>query len=113
MKSAKAHVVVLMTVPDADTGARIGKAAVEGKLAACASVVPGLRSIYAWKVCYIGIKSADPEALVIFKTRRALLPRLEKLVRSLHPYEVFELVALPIAAGHAPYLAWIDASVRR
>ena len=109
MKSAKAHVVVLMTVPDADTGARIGKAAVEGKLAACASVVPGLRSIYAWK----GKLCDDPEALVIFKTRRALLPRLEKLVRSLHPYEVFELVALPIAAGHAPYLAWIDASVRR
>ena len=109
MKATQSHVVVFVTVPDADTGAKIGKAAVEERLAACANVVPGLRSIYSWK----GKVCDDPEALVIFKTRRALLPRLEKLVRTLHDYEVFELVALPIIAGHAPYLDWIDGAVRR
>lgn len=109
MKATKSHVVVFMTVPDAATGAKIGTAAVEAKLAACANVVPGLRSIYAWK----GKVCDDHEALVIFKTRRALLPRLEKLVRRLHSYEVFELIAVPIAAGHAPYLAWLDGSTAR
>lgn len=106
MKATRSHLVVFMTVPDAETGAKIGAAAVEAGLAACANVVPGLRSIYSWK----GKVCDDPEALVIFKTRRALLPRLEKLVRRLHSYEVFELIAVPIAAGHAPYLAWLDGS---
>ena len=109
MKATRSHVVVFMTVPDAETGATIGRAAVEEKLAACANVVPGLRSIYSWK----GKVCDDAEALVIFKTRRALLPRLEKLVRRLHSYEVFELIAVPIAAGHAPYLSWIDGSTAR
>ncbi|MBI5525748.1 MAG: divalent-cation tolerance protein CutA [Deltaproteobacteria bacterium] len=96
-------VVALMTVPDVETGARIGRAAVEAGFAACANVVPGLRSIYSWK----GKVCDDPEALVVFKTRAVLIKKLESLVRGLHPYEVFELVALPVVAGHAPYLRWV------
>ena len=103
MKSTKTHAIVFMTVPDVETGAKIGRAAVEGRLAACASIVPGVRSIYSWK----GKVCDDPEALVVFKTRRGLLGRLEGLVKRLHPYEVFELVSVPINAGHGPYLQWI------
>jgi periplasmic divalent cation tolerance protein len=100
---ASSIVVALMTVPDIETGARIGRAAVEAGLAACANVVPGIRSIYSWK----GKVCDDPEALVVFKTRTVLTRKLENLVRGLHPYEVFELVALPVVAGYAPYLRWV------
>jgi periplasmic divalent cation tolerance protein len=103
VKSGRSFVAVFMTAPDAKTGAAIGTAAVEAGLAACANVVLGLRSIYRWK----GKVLNDPEVLVIFKTRRAALARLERLVRKHHPYEVFELVALPIIAGYGPYLDWI------
>ena len=99
-------IVVYVTVPDADEGARIGKALVEASLAACVSVVPGVRSIYRWegKIC------DDAEALLVIKTRAGLFERLRARGTELHRYDVPEIVALPIVAGHAPYLDWIDQS---
>jgi periplasmic divalent cation tolerance protein len=108
MKKPGGVVAVMMTVPDEETGARIGRAAVEAGLAACANVVPGLRSIYLWK----GKVCDDPEALVIFKTRSRLLPVLEKLVLGMHPYEVPEFLALDLESGHGPYIDWVKASTR-
>jgi periplasmic divalent cation tolerance protein len=103
MKKPGPVTVALMTVPDVETGAVIGRAAVEARLAACANVVPGLRSIYSWK----GKVCDDPEALVIFKTRAGLMNRLEKLVRSAHPYEVFEFLEIDVESGHGPYIDWV------
>src|SRR5205814_1937455 len=95
--------IVLVTVPDADTGARLGRTLVEERLAACVNVVPGLRSIYAWqgKIC------DEAEALCLVKTRRALYPALRDRVAALHPYEVPEIIGLRPAEGNAPYLSWI------
>src|SRR5690348_23478 len=101
-------IVVLATMPDADTAARIGRTLVEEKLAACVNVIPGLRSIYE----YGGKLCDDAEALCLFKTRRALYPALRDRVAALHPYEVSEIIALPLAEGNAPYLAWLAAGTR-
>ncbi|MFA6034904.1 MAG: divalent-cation tolerance protein CutA [Myxococcota bacterium] len=106
MKTNHEAVLVLMTAPDPVKAAELGRAAVDRGFAACASVVPGLRSIYRWKG---GIQD-EPEALVIFKTTRAHLDSLEGVIKAGHPYEVPEIIAIPIEAGHGPYLKWITES---
>jgi periplasmic divalent cation tolerance protein len=95
--------VVLVTAPDAEVGARIGRALVEEGLAACANLVPGVRSIYRWQ----GAVHDDAEVLLILKTRAALSAALAARVRALHPYQLPEVLALPVAGGSEPYLDWV------
>jgi periplasmic divalent cation tolerance protein len=102
------RVVVLSTVARAEDGERIGRALVERGLAACVNVVPGLVSIYRWK----GGVEREEERLLLIKTRRETFPALRDALVSLHPYEVPEVLALPIEDGHAPYLEWLDANSR-
>jgi periplasmic divalent cation tolerance protein len=83
----------------------IGRTLVEERLAACANVLDGLTSIYRWE----GAIQHDAEALLILKTRAALLGPVEARVRELHPYELPCVVAWPIAGGSAAYLDWIAA----
>mgnify|MGYP003579075294 CR=1 FL=1 len=100
-------VLALSTVGNAETAQRIGRALVERRLVACVNVVPGVTSIYAWK----GSVTTDSELLLVIKTRRAKLDEVRSALLELHPYEVPELVALPIAGGHGAYLEWIEDSV--
>jgi periplasmic divalent cation tolerance protein len=97
--------VVLVTTPSPDRAAEIARAVVEERLAACGNVVPGLRSIYRWE----GKVQDEPEALLVLKTTRARFEALRDRVLALHPYEVPEVIALPVEAGSARYLAWIAA----
>jgi periplasmic divalent cation tolerance protein len=99
--------VVLVTVPNAETADKIAEALVGERLAACVNVVGGVRSIYRWK----GVVERDQELLCVCKTTRAAFERLRARVVELHPYELPEVIALPIELGHAPYLEWITASV--
>jgi len=96
-------VVVLMTAPDDDVACSLGRTLVEERLAACVNILGGVRSIYRWK----GSMCDDSEVSLWVKTRRELLPRLQERVRSLHPYDVPEIIALPIIQGFPPYLAWV------
>jgi len=100
--------VVLMTAPSADVAASIGRTVVEERLAACANIVPGLRSIYAWqgKIC------DESEVLCIIKTRRALFDRLRDRIAGLHPYDVPEIVAIDPSAVSAAYAKWLVESTR-
>jgi periplasmic divalent cation tolerance protein len=98
--------VLLITAPDAGVGVSLARALVEEGLAACVNVVPGVRSIYRWE----GAVQDDSEVLLIAKTREALLPALTARVEALHPYDVPEVIALPIAGGSPAYLAWLRAS---
>jgi periplasmic divalent cation tolerance protein len=100
--------VVLVTCPTAERAAEIARVLVEERLAACGNVVPGLRSIYRWE----GKVQDDAEALLVLKTTRERFEALRDRVLALHPYQVPEVVALPIEAGSAPYLAWIAAETR-
>jgi periplasmic divalent cation tolerance protein len=105
---AEAVQVVLVTAPDLEVAGRIGRSLVEEGLAACANLVPGVRSVYRWQ----GEVHEDPEVLLIVKTRAALVAALEARVRELHPYEVPEVLALDVAAGSAPYLEWVRDAAR-
>src|SRR5512142_3233924 len=100
--------VVLVTAPSPDRAAEIARTLVEERLAACGNVVPGLRSIYRWE----GKVQEDAEALLVLKTTRARFEALRDRVLALHPYEVAEVIALPVEAGSARYLAWLADETR-
>jgi periplasmic divalent cation tolerance protein len=102
-------VVVLVTAESADEAARIGRALVEDRLAACANVIGPIRSIYRWR----GAVEEAAEHLLLLKARAADVPALDARVRALHSYEVPEVIALPVAAGSAAYLAWLAESTDR
>ena len=97
--------LAVSTAPDAETAARLGRRAVEGRHAACANVLPGVRSIYRWK----GAVEETPEILVLFKTTAAAYPGLARLIATEHPYEVPELLAFPAVDGLPLYLDWVRA----
>src|SRR5512138_1514603 len=97
------YLLATTTAPDRETAERIARALVERRLAACAQVAAGMRSLYTWKG---RVEQAD-EVLLLVKTSERLLPRIRELLRELHPYEVPELVGVAIAAGSADYLAWM------
>ena len=103
MHSGADLALVLMTAPDAATGERIGRALVQERLAACASVIPGVVSVYLWE----GELRTDGEVQVLLKTRRALVDRLFGRAAELHPYEVPELMAAPLAGVSEPYRKWV------
>ena len=86
-----------------DLARRLAKAALEAKLAACANIVPSVESHYWWE----GKLESSGEVLLIFKTRQQLLPKLERAVREIHPYDTPEFVALPLTTGSRKYLAWL------
>ena len=98
--------IILCTCPDRTTAERIAETVVSERLAACVNIVPGLISIYRWQ----GAVQRDSELLLILKTASTLYPRLEARLRELHPYQVPEIIALPIQAGLPAYLDWIAAS---
>lgn len=91
------------TCPEAETAQRIAQALVEQRLAACVNIVPGLRSIYRWK----GAVQDEAECLLLIKTRESCIERLIESIRGLHPYELPEVIAVPVVAGLTPYLDWI------
>jgi len=95
--------VVFVTVASREEGEKIADALVGERLAACCNLAPGLFSVYRWK----GKIHREPEVLLIAKTRHELFEKLRERVIALHSYEVPEIVALPIVAGHEPYLDWI------
>jgi periplasmic divalent cation tolerance protein len=100
--------VVLVTAPTPERAAELARALVEERLAACGNVVPGLRSIYRWE----GKIEDEPEVLLVLKTTRDRFDALRERVLALHPYQVPEVLALPVEAGSARYLAWLVAETR-
>ncbi len=95
--------VVLMTALDAETAQRVARTLVDERLIACANVLPGVTSIYRWA----GAVHTDAECLVVMKTRETLVPRLLERATALHPYDVPELLSLPVAEGLPAYCRWV------
>ena len=94
---------VYATASDAAEAERIGEAVVDERLAACANVIDGMRSIFRWQ----GSVQKGREAILILKTREDLFDELRQRIAELHSYELPCIVAMPIAAGHEPFLDWI------
>lgn len=104
--AAKSVNLALCTVPDRDTARKIARALVKEKLAACVNLLPLAGSIYRWQ----GKIHEDRELLLLIKTTAARREALRKRLRALHPYEIPEILFLPVAAGDTPYLDWVAQS---
>ncbi len=89
------------------TAEDLAKRLVSSRLAACVNILPGLTSVYEWK----GEVERDSELLLLAKTTEARYPALENALRQAHPYELPEIVCVPIVAGLSGYLEWIEVSV--
>jgi periplasmic divalent cation tolerance protein len=99
------HIVVLITAPSPQVGEQVAKTLLENKLAACVNLLSSIRSLYTWE----GQICDDQEVLLIVKSRAELFTdQLVPTVQAIHPYEVPEIIALPIAMGSHRYLSWID-----
>lgn len=95
--------VVFCTFPDMARAREIGTALVESQLAACVNLLPGVQSIYTWQ----GAIEQAEEVLAVFKTTPAAWPCFEERLRSLHPYDVPEIVALHPDRVNAGYARWV------
>jgi periplasmic divalent cation tolerance protein len=107
MKKAAQFSIVLVTAPDRKAARQLAALALQGRLAACANLVPGVESHYWWR----GKIERGAEVLVIFKTTRRRLAALEELILTKHPYDTPEFLVLPLQAGTEHYLRWLAASV--
>ena len=96
--------VVFITAPNLECAETLARKLVEERLAACVNVVPGIRSIYRWKETI----EDEREALMILKTRTDLFQNVEQRVKELHPYEVPEIVSVPLTHGSREYLDWLS-----
>ena len=97
--------LVLVTCASAAEAKRIARTLVEERVAACVNILPGsVTSIYRWK----GKVESAQERLLLIKTTRKRLAKLQAAVERLHSYDVAEFIALPIAAGSRAYLAWLE-----
>jgi periplasmic divalent cation tolerance protein len=97
------EIVVLVTAGTSEEAAGIGHAVVEAGLAACANILPGVRSIFRWE----GKIAEEGEVLILLKSRASLFDALAATIRQHHSYSVPEIIALPILLGSRDYLAWI------
>jgi periplasmic divalent cation tolerance protein len=96
--------LVLITAPDLEIAQKIARALVTNKIAACVNISPGLLSIYSWEEKL----QEDEEVLLLVKTRKELVEsHLLPLIHDLHPYDLPEIISLPIVGGSQSYLNWI------
>lgn len=101
-------ILVMTTMPDRASADALARALVEGRLAACVNVGASVDSMYHWQ----GQIETASEVPVLIKTRRDRYQELEAAIQARHPYELPEIVAVPISHGLSPYLQWITAETR-
>lgn len=99
--------IVLVTVPERQLAENIAAELVRLRLAACVNLVPGITSIYEWE----GKLEHGSECLMIIKTRVEAFDALRQVIQALHPYQVPEIISVPVEMGLQKYLDWIDAMV--
>lgn len=96
--------LIMTTCPNLELAESLASALIGERLAACVNILPAGRSIYEWQ----GKIEKEDEHVLLIKSRVDRLPELEIKLMELHPYELPELIAVPITEGLAPYLSWID-----
>lgn len=101
-------VLVFSTFPDAETARRVAREIVDLRLAACGNVLPQIHSVYRWQ----GKLESGDEALAMFKLSASRYAEFETKLRSLHPYEVPEIISCKIDRGLPEYLRWVVESCR-
>jgi periplasmic divalent cation tolerance protein len=96
--------LILSTCPDHETASRIAEMLVNDHLAACVNILPGIQSAYQWK----GKVEISNEVLLLIKSHRNRYTAIQTRIRQLHPYELPEIIAVPISQGLPEYLSWLD-----
>jgi periplasmic divalent cation tolerance protein len=109
MPEAAPNARIVLTSASPEQAALLGRALVEEGLAACATLMPGVESIYRWQ----GQIEASAETLLLLKTGHEQLAALEARLHELHSYETPEFLVLPVESGSTAYLEWLQASLRR
>ena len=109
IERAMSVVVAFSTFPTPDKAAEVARTLVTECLAACVNLVGQVRSIYRWQ----GELNDESETLAVIKTTREQFEALKMRLVELHPYEVAEVIALPVEAGHVPYLDWVEAETKK
>jgi len=100
--------LVISNLPDRASAEKLARALIEQRLAACVNILSPCRSVYRWKD-----KVEDAEEFpVLIKTTRERYPALEQAIRAGHPYELPEIIAVPLAGGLPAYLEWVEAETR-
>lgn len=99
--------IVLCTCPNEETAAELANELVARRLAACVNVIGHMRSIYRWE----GAINTDDETMMLIKTTASAFPALETVIMDRHPYELPEIIAVPVERGSERYLAWINDSL--
>ena len=105
--SENQYLVVFCSCPDVDSAGRLADTLVEERMAACVTHLPGATSVYRWE----GAVHRDAEVLLIIKTTAERLVNLTARIEALHPYEVPDVLAVPVAGGAERYLAWLGQTV--
>ena len=100
--------LVLTNLPDRESAEKLADALIEARIAACINILAPCRSVYRWQ----GAVQHDEEHPVLIKTSAERYAALEQAIRSLHPYELPEIVAVPIERGLPAYLDWVAAETR-
>ena len=101
-------IVVLTTAPDAKTARALAKRLVVERSAACVSLKEKFVSYYRWK----GKVEKAQEVLLLIKSEKRLFARIKRTLQAAHPYEVPEIISIPIAQGSSEYLSWLGASLK-
>ena len=96
--------IVFCTVPDTDSGHRIAVRLLQDGLAACVNLITGIESVYRWK----GQLEKASEVLLMIKSRSADYTEVEAAISALHPYELPEIIAVPVSSGLPGYLDWVN-----
>ena len=99
-------IIIFVTTKNVREANRIATKLMEGKLIACANVIKGVRSIFRWQ----GKVDKANEILLILKSKKSCLPKIIKMVKKYHSYDVPEIIALPIIGGSKDYLNWIKSN---
>lgn len=95
--------LVMTNLPDLPAAQAMARALVGAKLAACVNILPAVQSIYRWQ----GAVEEAQEVTLLIKTTQTRFAQLQQAIVAAHPYEVPEVIALPVADGHPPYLHWV------
>lgn len=107
LKGVTMFIVIFVTASNKKEARKIAQALIKNKLAACVNIVDKIKSLFWWQ----GKVDAADEVLLVIKSKRKNFRQITKLIKSIHSYQVPEIIALPIVEGHRPYLEWIDESL--
>lgn len=102
------YIVIFVTAANKEEAGKIGNKLIELRLAACVNIINGVKSVFRWE----GKPDSAEEVLLVIKSKKSKFAAIAKLVKSLHSYQVPEIIALPIIAGEKKYLEWLNDSLR-